>query len=131
MKTKLRITTSLGCLLFLAGLAGNPATGLSANKGDGGGKPIPENIMKIAERSCVKCHTEPGNFMAISHLNLSNWNKYSADKQASKAKAMCKMLTKGKMPPKKFCEEHPGDVPTQAEVNTICNWAASLEVPTK
>ena len=87
--------------------------------------------MKIAERSCVKCHTEGGNGMALMHLNLSNWDKYSPEKQASKAKDMCKMVTKDKMPPKSFRESHPDGVPSEAEIKTICDWAASIQVSKK
>jgi hypothetical protein len=131
MKTQVRISIVLVCGLFLSALIGNPVLARTAVKGDGDGKPIPENIMKIAEKSCVKCHTEPGDFMAISHLNLSNWTKYSAKKQASKTKAMCRMVSEDKMPPKKFRENHPQDVPTKEEISAICSWAASLEPPKK
>ena len=131
MKKPTTNSTLFLSFLFIAALILNTVFVLAATKGDGGGKPIPANIMKIAEKSCVKCHTEPGNFMALSHLNLSNWDKYSAEKQASKAQAMCKMVSKDKMPPKKFREEHPDGVPTKEEINTICNWAQSLQVPKK
>jgi hypothetical protein len=87
--------------------------------------------MKIADKSCVNCHSEPGNGIALAHLNLSNWDKYSPEKQAAKAKAMCSMVTKDKMPPKKFRANHPDGVPTAAEVKTICNWAESLQVTKK
>jgi hypothetical protein len=40
-----------------------------------------------------------GNGMAMMHLNLTNWDKFSPEKQADKAKDMCKMVSKGKMPP--------------------------------
>jgi hypothetical protein len=60
------------------------------------------DVMKIAERSCVKCHTEGGNGMALMHLNLSNWDKFSMEKQADQAKDMCGMVSKEKMPPKSF-----------------------------
>jgi hypothetical protein len=129
MKTLVRIAITGSLLLFA--FTNLQVNGSKSIKTGEGGKPIPENIMKIAEKSCVNCHTEPGNFMAISHLDLSNWNKYSASKQASKAKAMCKMVTKGKMPPKKFRAEHPEGVPSQEEVDAICKWAESLQEPKK
>ena len=95
------------------------------------GKPIPENIMKIAEKSCVKCHTSGGNGMALSHVNLSKWNEMTPEKQATKAADMCKMVTKDKMPPKGFREKNPGAAPTQDEVKEICDWASSLAMPKK
>jgi hypothetical protein len=116
-----------GCLFMMA-LIMNPVT---AQKTSVGGKPIPDSIMKIAEKSCVTCHIPPGNMMAIEHLNLSNWEKYSPEKQASKAKAMCNMVTKDKMPPKNFRKNHPDGVPSTKEIKTICEWAQSIQVPKK
>jgi hypothetical protein len=99
----------------------------SANSQGGVSNPIPPDVMKIAGKSCVNCHSEPGNGMALMHLNLSTWNKYNADKQAAKAKDICKMVTKGKMPPKKFRDEHPDGVPSAEEIQIICKWADSLQ----
>lgn len=93
--------------------------------------PIPANILNIAGKSCVKCHTVPGNMMALSHLNLSKWDTYSAEKQAAKAKAMCDMISKDKMPPKKFKAQNPGFLITKDEIKIICDWSASIQVAKK
>ncbi|MCX6248243.1 MAG: heme-binding domain-containing protein [Bacteroidetes bacterium] len=131
MKKSLWITLGVICFVILASLVINRITAQPAPKEGEKSKPIPANVMKIADKSCVKCHTEPGDFMALSHLNLSNWDKYSPEKQAAKAKDMCSMVTKDKMPPKKFRTNHPGDVPDAAELNTLCNWAQSIQVSKK
>ena len=130
MKKLISITVAVTSVLFIIALILNPVTGKSASKA-GGGKPISGHVMKIAEKSCVKCHTEPGNPMALMHLDLSNWDKYSPEKQASKAKAMCTMVTKDKMPPKNFCKAHPEDVPSSEDLKTICNWAQSIQMDKK
>ncbi|MGA2822273.1 MAG: heme-binding domain-containing protein [Bacteroidales bacterium] len=131
MKRPMIITVAVVSTLFITALIINPLTIQSASKGSITGKPIPANVMKIADKSCVKCHTEPGDFMAVSHLNLSNWDKYSPEKQAAKASSMCTMVTKDKMPPKGFRSKHPDGVPTTEEQKTICDWAASLQVTKK
>lgn len=131
MKKIISIVSVIAGVLFMASLILYTSPVKSSPKSSTEGKPIPENIMKIAEKSCVKCHTEPGNPMAISHINLSNWNKYSLEKQAEKASKMCTMVTKEKMPPKKFREENPKDVPTAEELKALCDWAASLQPATK
>jgi len=128
MKTLIKTAIAVAAVLFLTAMIFTPVT---AQKEAAGGKPIPDGIMKIAEKSCVNCHVEPGNFMAIQHLNLSNWDKYTPEKQASKAKAMCNMVTKEKMPPKNFRKDHPDGVPTTAEIKTICDWAVLIQVPKK
>lgn len=92
------------------------------------GKPIPENVLMIAKKSCINCHAEPGNKMALSHVNLSKWDAYTIEKQADKAKAMCNMISKGKMPPKKFKTENPKFILTADEIKTICDWSASIQV---
>ena len=55
----------------------------------------------------------------------------TTDKQVNKAEDMCKQVSKGKMPPKSFRSNNPDKVPTQAEVQVICNWASSLEAGDK
>jgi hypothetical protein len=127
MKRNASFTVLLGCAIFLATLIVNTASAQTA-----GGKPIPDNVKKIADKSCMKCHIEPGgNGMAASVLNLAKWDTYSADKQAAKAKAMSKMVSKGKMPPKNFKSSHPEGVPSKEEIKTISDWALSLQPPKK
>ncbi|MCK9423500.1 MAG: heme-binding domain-containing protein [Bacteroidales bacterium] len=128
MKKLTRIALTVASVTFITALIINP---VSAKKGGGVGKPIPDGIMKIAQKSCVNCHTEPGNFLALSHLNLGKWDSYSPAKQASKAKAMCDKVTKGKMPPKNFRENHPDGVPSKEEIKTICDWAESIQITKK
>jgi len=131
MKKLIRIVLAVASILFITALIINPVSAQSAQKGGQKEKSIPDGVMKIAEKSCVNCHTEPGNFMALSHVNLTIWDKYSPEKQADKAKAMCNMVSKEKMPPKKFRENHPDGVPTREEIKTICAWAESIQVAKK
>lgn len=94
-------------------------------------RPIPDNVVAIAKKSCVHCHAEPGKSMALAHVNISKWDTYTAEKQASKAKAMCNMVTKGKMPPNSFKSENPGFVLTKEEIKTICDWSTSIQIAKK
>lgn len=127
MKRQIWITVGIVCGIIVISVLINQIVAQSAPKNIVKTKPIPERIMKIAERSCVKCHTEPGSPMALAHLDLYNWDKYSAEKQAAKAKKMCSMVTKAKMPPKSFRAKNPGDIPSLEEVNMICNWASEIQ----
>jgi hypothetical protein len=126
MKKLTRLVVAAASVIFIIALSINPVSAQNAQTG--GGKPIPDNIVKIAEKSCLKCHVEPGgNNMAASVVNLSKWDTYSPEKQASKAKKMCKMVTKGKMPPKNFKKEHPDGVPTKDQITAICDWSQSIQ----
>ena len=131
MKKLILTIVAVATFAFIMTLIINKVSAGSSPNGATVGKAIPANVMKIAEKSCVKCHTEPGNGMALAHLNLTNWDKYSAEKQAEKAKSMCTMVTKDKMPPKGFKSKNPGGVPTTEDLKTLCDWAESLQVPKK
>ena len=76
--------------------------------------------------SCFACHGEGGKGMALAHVKMSELGTYSPEKQAAKAEAMCKIVTKGKMPPKGFLKEHPEAKLTPEQIATICNWRDSL-----
>jgi hypothetical protein len=128
MKKAIIVSFAILGVIFMTSMIINHSAAQSSTKGGIVSKPISPSVMKIAERSCVKCHTEPGNGMALAHLNLSNWDKFSMEKQADKAKDMCKMVSKDKMPPKSFREKNPGGAPTQQEVKTICDWAQSIQI---
>ena len=134
MKKAITITFAFVGIVFLASMIMNhsPAQSSLPSQKDGTvSMPISSGVMKIAERSCVKCHTEGGNGMAMMHLNLLNWDKFSPEKQAGKAKDMCKMVSKGKMPPKGFREKNPDAAPTKEEAKIICDWATSIQVVKK
>ncbi len=106
----------------------NPQTVTASkkNKSADPGTPLPDSIHKMVQRACMDCHASDGNFMAKSKVNFSDWDKYDAAKQSKKAAAICKVLTKGTMPQKKWCANNPNDVPTQAEKDMVCKWANSL-----
>ena len=131
MKKAIIITFAVIAIVFLTSMFLNQSSAQVSQPSPKDGtvsKPISSVVMKIAERSCVKCHTEGGNGMAMMHLNLSNWDKFSPEKQADMAKDMCKMVSKGKMPPKGFREKNPGAAPTKDEAKIICDWATSIQI---
>jgi len=88
--------------------------------------PIPTNVKAIIDKSCAGCHADGGSFMAMSKLNFSKWDSYDPKKQADKGAAMCNMLTKGKMPPKSIRKSKPELIPTQEQINMICDWSKTL-----
>jgi hypothetical protein len=128
MKKAISITFAVLGIVFLSSMIINTAPAPSSQKDGTASKLISSSVMKIAKKSCVKCHSESGNGMAMIHLNLSNWDKFSAEKQAEKAKDMCKMVLKDKMPPQGFREKNPGAAPTKVEAKNICDWATSIQV---
>lgn len=131
MKRSIFLSIVTACFLVLFGFYSFSVSGTTKPVLQKGNNPIPADVLKIAEKACVNCHTAPGNKMALLHVNLSKWDKYSTETQAKKAEAMCNMVTKEKMPPKNFKKEHPEAIPTVDDVKIICNWAQSLKIPVK
>ena len=131
MKKAISISFAILGIVFLTSMIMNHSSAGSSRKEATPSKPISSIVMKIAERSCVKCHAEGGNGMAMMHLNLSNWDKFSPEKQADKAKDICKMVSKGKMPPTGYREKNPGAAPTKDEAKIICDWATSIQIVKK
>ena len=131
MKNMMRIFLTFAMVLIIKALIINPVSAQTTEKSAAVGKPIPENVMKIAEKSCLNCHFEPGNGMALSRVNFTKWGEYSPEKQASKANAIYKEVSKNKMPPKNFRKNHPDSIPNKDEIQAINDWALSLQVPKK
>jgi hypothetical protein len=88
--------------------------------------PLPEEVAQIFNTSCMGCHWESGNEMALAHVNFSNWADYSPKKQASKASNICDEISSGGMPPKSFKKQKPDLIPTEVQIKIICDWSASL-----
>jgi mono/diheme cytochrome c family protein len=87
---------------------------------------IPAAVHNIMATSCFACHGEGGKGMALAHVKMAELNTYSPEKLAGKAEAMCKMVTKGKMPPNGYLKEHPEAKLTPEQIATICSWSESL-----
>jgi hypothetical protein len=131
MKKSMSIACVFFSIIFITAMNINPLSARATKNGDNSGNGIPESVMNIAKKSCVNCHAAPARGMAISMLNLTKWDNWSPEKQAAKARAMCNMVTKGKMPPKKFRAGNPEGVPSKEEIATICEWSQSIQVVKK
>jgi len=120
----------VGVLVLTKLLAGPSLTQNFQNGGDDK-KQLPPEVISIVEKSCYSCHANPAKGLPLSLLNFSKWNELSAKKQASKAKSICNLVSKGKMPPKGFLEKHPEATLTKDEIKVLCDWAESLKVVKK
>jgi cytochrome c5 len=125
MKKAFPVTMLLFAMILLTGTSWKAES--PKGKTDAKKEAIPAGIQKIlVDHSCTTCHGVNGKAMALSHLKLGEWDNYSSEKQAQKAEAICKVATKGKMPPKGFLAEHPDARLTQAQVDSLCAWSATL-----
>lgn len=128
MKKLFAIVVSVFMIAIIVTMIAMPSRAISSSETSNPSmtSSIPDSIGNIIEKSCYPCHSAPGKGMAMMKLNFDNWETYNPEKQADKAKKMCNKVTKGAMPPKSFRNNNPDKVPTQAQVQVICNWAASF-----
>jgi mono/diheme cytochrome c family protein len=89
--------------------------------------PIPDDINKIFQASCFKCHGSNGRMLPMAKLNFSKWAEYGAEKEAERASKICSELTEGLMPPKSVRKSNPELIPTKEEIELICKWAETLK----
>jgi mono/diheme cytochrome c family protein len=89
--------------------------------------PIPENINRIFQTSCMPCHGSNGGRFPKSRLCFSRWAVYGAAKEKEKASLICSSVRKGKMPPKSVRDSKPELIPTKEQIDLICNWAETLK----
>jgi hypothetical protein len=92
---------------------------------------IPDDVNKILTSSCTPCHTSNGGLMSKAKLNLTEWSKYSPEKQKEKAAKMYSEINKGAMPPKMAREKKPELVPTKEQIEIIKKWSESFPPDTK
>lgn len=126
MKTAFRSTIALACILLFILLVPGPAKAQENKAPADSLNAMPADVLAIVKKGCFDCHSKPGRIIALTHVNLTKWNEYTADKQAAKARAMCEQLTKGDMPPKRYRENNPVVVPTPEELKILCDWAERL-----
>ena len=89
--------------------------------------PIPDDIKKIFQTSCMPCHGFNGGRFPRSRLNFSRWSLYGAAKEVEKASSICSSVRKGTMPPKSVRESKPDLIPTKEQIELICDWAVLLK----
>ncbi len=112
------------CMLvtMILALAAVPVRGQDAVKA-GKSMKMPPGVFTVLDKSCRPCHSDRGGKMAKAVLNLTKWDSYSRRTQEKKSKAMCKMITKGAMPPEQFVESSPELALTKEQKEMICQWA--------
>ncbi len=89
---------------------------------------IPAELNTIFTNSCMKCHGAGGGSFALSMVDFSKWEKYTAEMKAKKAKAITEVVTNGSMPPKAFVKANPDAALTKDQIELIRKWSETLVV---
>jgi hypothetical protein len=60
-----------------------------------------------------------------SHLNFSDWGRFSADESREMLEHICKEVKSGSMPLASYTQIHTGAKLSQDDISTLCDWANS------
>lgn len=104
---------------------------------------IDPKVAGILDRSCNDCHSNktrwpwysnvaPVSWFVIdhvdhgrSHLNFSEWGKYTRDEKRTALGQFCELVTEGWMPLSSYTPLHPGSKLTDADKKLICDWSGA------
>ena len=121
------ILVAMFVLSVAAVLSISPSKAVSQKKINSTGNSMPDSVKQVLSNSCIGCHADGGKGSAMYMWNFSVWDTYSAEKQSKKANAICNAITKGSMPPESVKKATPEKIPTAAQKEIVCKWAASLK----
>lgn len=100
-------------------------------------------VAAVLDRSCNDCHSNktrwpwysnvaPVSWFVIdhvdhgrSHLNLSEWGKYTREEQRTALGQFCELVKEGWMPLSSYTPLHPGSKLTDADKKLICEWSSA------
>jgi len=104
---------------------------------------VPPEVGSILQRSCSDCHSHqtrwpwysqvaPVSWLladhvkhARSHVNLSDWAQYDAEKASDKLEEMCEEVSEGAMPLPSYLWLHRDAALSPQDVRTLCEWTES------
>ena len=104
---------------------------------------VPPAVNAILERSCNDCHSSkttwpwyskvaPASWYLADHvregrqeLSFSQWGTYTAKRKDHKLEEICGEVKNGKMPLPSYGRLHSHARLSDADVQTLCGWAAS------
>lgn len=105
------------------------------------GSNVTPNVRNVLEAKCADCHSENTHWPAYSrvapaswlierdvhdgrsHLNLSQWQHYSAEDQATLLNRIAAEVRNGQMPVKRYLVLHPQARLSPAEQQLLYDWA--------
>ena len=104
---------------------------------------VDPKVAAILERSCNDCHSNktrwpwyanvaPVSWFVIdhvdhgrSHMNLSEWGKYTPEEQKTHLGQFCELVTEGWMPLSSYTPLHPNAKLSDEDKKVICDWASA------
>ena len=105
------------------------------------GSAVPPNVHAVLDQKCADCHSENTHWPAYSriapaswlierdvhdgrtHLNLSEWQHYSAEDQVTLLNRIAAEVRSGQMPVKRYLVLHPQARLSAEEQQLVYDWA--------
>ena len=122
---------------------GNPRSGSDRKETLLAGSGIPSSLEHVLETKCADCHSErtswpaysrlaPGSWLierdvieGRSHLNMSQWQSYTAQTRIDLLSRIASEARSGQMPVRQYLILHPNARLTPQEEELIYDWAKS------
>jgi len=85
---------------------------------------LPDDIKKIAEKSCLQCHgADSQNEDALDELDFTKLHELKKVKKITTLREIAEVIEEDEMPPSKFLERHPDRKLTEKERTALMKWA--------
>jgi len=103
--------------------------------------PLTPTVAEVFDRSCNDCHSDrttwpwysnvaPASWLVIydtyegrRHMNFSQWNAMTPQRQKRALDRMCSEVTNGEMPEWQYLIMHRQAKLSSAEVQAVCDWS--------
>lgn len=87
---------------------------------------IPDNVQEILDNSCYGCHnSDSKNLKGKKKLSFDKLNDLKTYKAIGKLTDVAESVTENDMPPKKTIKKYPEMALTDAQKETLIDWAKS------
>ena len=85
---------------------------------------MPADVKAVVDKSCFGCHhKESQNEKGRTKLSWDGLDDLSKAKQVAAMEAIIGVIKEDVMPPKKFKENYPDNVPSKDELKKVSDWA--------
>lgn len=85
---------------------------------------MPDDVKAVIDKSCYGCHHKDSrNEKGKAKLQWDNLDELSKAKQVATMEGIIDVLKEDAMPPKKFKENYPDNIPSKEEIDKLIDWA--------
>ena len=85
---------------------------------------MPDDVKAVIDKSCYGCHHKDSrNEKGKAKLQWDTLDELSKAKQVATMEGIIDVLKEDTMPPKKFKENYPDNIPAKEEIDKLIDWA--------